>query len=90
MLTAKINHIFISFSAVQIYDLSSFHLFNYFDNMIFSGVFIKLIRRVCVAPDLAQVIVSESCSTLDIFNPDEIIASPCFLFLCPSCHRQLD
>ena len=38
-LTAIINHVFISFSTAQIYDLSSFHLSNFFDN-IFSGVFI--------------------------------------------------
>ena len=36
------------------------------------------------------VLSSDSCPILDVFNPDEIIASPCFLFLCFSSHRQLD
>ena len=98
-LTATINHVSLSFSAVQIYDVSSFHLFSYFDKMIVSKsrVFIKFIRHAFPVA-LALNVSKDYCNNFvplirflyDVFNPDEEIALPYFVFHCFSSHRQLD
>lgn len=79
-------------------DFSKFSLFQH--SYVKSGLFtvcakqkkkpIKIWLEVGLSYHGNIVLLSDRYPILDVFNPDEIVASPCFVFPCFSSRRQLD